>query len=74
MDFEISPSQVKALQQSGEIFTLLDVREPWEYEASRLEGAKHIPMGDVAARAHQELDPDDHICLLYTSPSPRDCS
>ncbi len=64
MDFEISPGQVKSLQQSGEAFTLLDVREAWEYEASRIEGAKHIPMGDVPSRAHQELDPDAHIVVI----------
>src|ERR1035441_3651318 len=64
MDFEISPGQVKSLQKRGEAFTLLDVREAWEYEASRIEGAKHIPMGDVPTRAHQELDPDDHIVVL----------
>ena len=45
MDFEISPGQVKSLQKRGETFTLLDVREAWEYDASRIEGAKHIPMG-----------------------------
>ncbi|MGD0792277.1 MAG: rhodanese-like domain-containing protein [Terriglobales bacterium] len=64
MDFEISPGQVKALQKRGETFTLLDVREAWEYEASRIEGAKHIPMGDIPTRAHPELDPDDHIVVL----------
>ena len=64
MDFEISPGQVQSLQKRGEAFTLLDVREAWEYEASRIEGAKHIPMGDIPARAHQELDPDDYIVVL----------
>jgi len=64
MDFEISPGQVKALQKSGATFTLLDVREPWECAASRIEGAKHIPMGDIPTRAHQELDPDHHIVVL----------
>ena len=64
MDFEISPGQVKSLQTSGETFTLLDVREAWEYEAARIAGAKHIPMGDIPARAHQELDPDDHIVVV----------
>ena len=64
MDFEISPSQVKALQQSGQEVLLLDVREPWEFETSQIEGSKHIPMGDVPARAHQELDPDEHIVVL----------
>jgi len=51
MDFEISPGQFKTLQKSGEAFTLLDVREPWEYEASRIEGAKHIPMADIPPRS-----------------------
>ncbi len=64
MDFEISPSQVKALQQQAEPFILLDVREPWEFEASHLEGTKHIPMGDIPTRAHQELDPDTHIVVM----------
>lgn len=64
MDFEISPGQVKSMQQRGETFTLVDVREPWEYEASRIAGAKHIPMGDIPTRAHQELNPDDHIVVM----------
>ena len=64
MDFEISASQVKALQKRGENFTLLDVREPWEYEKARLDGCKPIPMGDIPSRAHQELDPDDHIIVM----------
>ena len=64
MDFEISPGQVKSLQKNGEAFTLLDVREPWEYEASHIEGTKHIPMGDIPMRAQQELDPDAHIVVM----------
>jgi rhodanese-related sulfurtransferase len=64
MDFEISAGQVKSLQKRCETFILLDVREPWEVEAARIEGAKHIPMGDIPARAHQELDPEEHIVVL----------
>ncbi len=64
MDFEISAGQVKALEKSGAAFTLLDVREPWEFETARIEGSRHIPMGDVPARAHRELDPDDHIIVV----------
>ena len=29
---------------------LLDVREGWEWEAARIEGAQHIPMREVPAR------------------------
>lgn len=64
MEFEISPEQVQALKKSGAAFTLLDVREPWEFETAKIEGAKLIPMGDVPARAHQELDPDEHIVVF----------
>ena len=64
MDFEISAGQVKSLQKRGEPFTLLDVREPSEWEKARIEGSKNIPMGDVPTCAHQELDPDDHIIVM----------
>jgi len=64
MDFEISAGQVKSLQKRGESFTLLDVREPSEWEKARIEGSTNIPMGDVPTRAHQELDPDDHIIVM----------
>lgn len=64
LDLEISCGQVKILQKNSEPFTLLDVREGWETEASRLEGAKHIPMGDIPTRAHQELDPEQRIIVM----------
>jgi rhodanese-related sulfurtransferase len=63
MDYEISPDDLKKMEERHEPFTLLDVREPWEFEAARIEGAKLVPMGDVPSRAHQELDPDDHIVV-----------
>jgi len=64
MDFETSPEKVKRLREQGEKFTLLDVREAWEFETSQIEDSIHIPMGDVPSRAHQELDPDEHIVVV----------
>ena len=64
MDFEISAGQVKSLLKQGEKLTLLDVREPWELEKANLEGSTNIPMGDIPARANQELDPDEHIVVV----------
>jgi rhodanese-related sulfurtransferase len=64
MDFEISAGQVKALRKGGAAFTLLDVREAAELALASLDGAKHIPMGDIPARAHQELNPEDHIVVM----------
>jgi rhodanese-related sulfurtransferase len=61
LDYQIAVEDVKVALDKGEPFVLIDVREPWEHELARIEGSKLIPMGDVPSRAHQELDPDDHI-------------
>ncbi len=64
MDYEISVEDVKAKLDRKETFTLIDVREPWEFQTAHIDGAKLLPMGDVPSRAHQELDPEDHIVVL----------
>ena len=64
MDYEIQPAEVSSLREKNASFTLLDVREPWEYQAARIEGSVHMPMGEVPTRAHQELDPDAHIVVV----------
>ena len=64
MDYEISVADVKSLSDAGREFTLLDVREPWEFDAARIAGSKHIPMGDIPARFNQELDPEKHIVVV----------
>ena len=47
MDYEITPEEVKTKLDQGEEFTLLDVREPWEFETAHMAGAKLVPMGDI---------------------------
>ena len=63
MDYEITPEDVKSAVDRKESFTLLDVREPWEFETARIDGATLIPMGDISRRANQELDPEAHIVV-----------
>jgi len=64
MEYEITPEDVKDKLDGGEVFALVDVREPWEFETAHIDGAKLMPMGDVPARAHQELDPEDRIVVI----------
>jgi rhodanese-related sulfurtransferase len=64
LEFEITPEELKALQDQRAHLTLLDVREPWEFELSKIADSRLIPMGDVPSRAHQELDPDAHIVVV----------
>jgi adenylyltransferase/sulfurtransferase len=46
---EISVHELKALMDSGDPFTLIDVREPYEAEMASM-GGKLIPMGEVLSR------------------------
>lgn len=64
LDFEITPLELKKKRDAGEKVVLLDVREPLEIQTAHVQGTKNIPMGDVPARAHQELDPDAHIVVM----------
>ncbi len=64
LDFEITPEQLKKQLDAGEKIVVLDVREPWEIEKAHVTNTKNIPMGDIPKRAHQELDPEDHIVVM----------
>lgn len=63
LDFEISPSEARELLSGGQA-RLIDVREPWEFETARVDGSLLMPMGNVPARAHGELDPDERLVIL----------
>jgi len=64
MEYEISVTDLKLLRDGGREFTLLDVREPWEFQTAQIPDSKHMPMGDVPARFQKELDPDTHIVVV----------
>jgi molybdopterin/thiamine biosynthesis adenylyltransferase/rhodanese-related sulfurtransferase/molybdopterin converting factor small subunit len=59
-DGVIEPAEVKQKLDRGDDFTLIDVREPHEYEIARIPGAKLIPLGQLGQRL-AELDPNADI-------------
>ena len=64
-DLELTPTDLKQRLDRGEKLLLLDVREPWEFDICRIEGAKLIPMGQIPANL-QSLDVDeDVICYCH---------
>ncbi|WP_229740862.1 rhodanese-like domain-containing protein [Silvibacterium dinghuense] len=69
MDFEISPTDLQQILASHSTpadtqnFVLLDVREPWEFEAASIAGSTLMPMGEIRSRL-QELDPEAHIVTV----------
>jgi rhodanese-related sulfurtransferase len=61
---EISVQAFSQQRQLPNAPLLLDVREPWEYQTASLPDSLLMPMGEVASRAHTELDPDAPIVVL----------
>ena len=65
---QLTPTELKQRLDAGEKLTLIDVREPFEWDISNLAqyGATLMPLAEVAARA-AELDPTDNIVLYCRS-------
>ena len=62
---QISPNELAAWLSDPrrEKPVLLDVREPWEWQTARIEGAQHIPMREVPARVG-EIDRDREVVAI----------
>jgi sulfur-carrier protein adenylyltransferase/sulfurtransferase len=58
----ITATELKTKIDRKEKFVLVDVREPFEYDISRIPGSKLIPLGELPARL-SELDSADDIVL-----------
>jgi len=63
LDFEISAADAQSLLNDQKA-RFIDVREPWEVETAHIDGSLVMPMGEVPARAHQELDPDERLVIF----------
>jgi molybdopterin/thiamine biosynthesis adenylyltransferase/rhodanese-related sulfurtransferase len=60
---DIRPSEVAGLRSEGAI--LLDVREPVEWNEGHLEGAIHLPQGQVPARIAEAVPDRDATIVVY---------
>jgi rhodanese-related sulfurtransferase len=49
-NIEVEPERAAELIESGEV-QLIDVREPYEVEAGRIEGSRHIELERLASQA-----------------------
>jgi adenylyltransferase/sulfurtransferase len=59
---EITAVELKQRLDRGDKITIVDVREPHEYQINRIAGSTLIPLGDIPRRFN-ELDPDDEIVV-----------
>jgi molybdopterin/thiamine biosynthesis adenylyltransferase/rhodanese-related sulfurtransferase/molybdopterin converting factor small subunit len=59
---EISAVDLKKRLDRGDVLTIVDVREPSEYQINRINGSILIPLGDIPKR-YVELDPNDEFVM-----------
>jgi len=66
VDWDITAADLAKRLKNGNHLSLIDVREPHELEISHLEGARLIPLGQLAARL-SELDSAEEMVLFCKS-------
>ncbi len=59
----ITSQELKNKLEVGERPELLDVREPWEFATTRIEGSRLIPVGEMPDRV-SELDPSRETVVI----------
>lgn len=63
MTSDIDPVEVKAKQDRGDKFTLLDVREPHEFQICRIPGSILIPLNELPKRYAELGDKDAELVV-----------
>ena len=64
-ELEITPADVKTRLDRGEKLVFIDVREPWEHQVCKIDGATLIPLGSLAASLEMLPDVDEVICYCH---------
>jgi rhodanese-related sulfurtransferase len=66
LPLEITPQEVQRRLQAGEKLKLIDVREPGEFQVSRIEGAELVPMRSVPAELSRlDAEADDAPLIVF---------
>ena len=63
---EITAVELKQRLDRGDKLTIIDVREPNEYQINRIAGSTLIPLGDIPRR-YAELNPEDELIMQCKS-------
>jgi rhodanese-related sulfurtransferase len=60
---ELDLTDPRTVNEHRDEVQLLDVREPFEWQAGRIEGAVHIPLQQVLDGRTESLDPDRPVVI-----------
>jgi len=63
---DMTPSEFVRRRETGELWTLLDVREAWEIDIARIEETTDIPMAEIPARL-AEFDASQPVAVICHS-------
>ncbi|MGF1473064.1 MAG: rhodanese-like domain-containing protein [Rubrobacteraceae bacterium] len=62
---QVGVEELHEAREAGEELTVLDVREPGEWQAGHIPGAKHIPRGMLECLVADELPDRDHRIVVH---------
>ncbi len=62
---QFSPKQLREAFRRKKLPAVIDVREPWEFEKSHIEGAEHIPLRDFLKRILEKHPNHDEEVVVY---------
>lgn len=62
----ISPAELSEKMKNGKKPFVLDVRQPHEYNQSHIDGAKLIPLGELASRLNELPKNREIVCVCQS--------
>jgi rhodanese-related sulfurtransferase len=62
---QIQPLHLKEKLDKGEDVFLLDVREPWEFSLSAIEGSENFPLGEVVDRQQEFVFEEEIVVICH---------
>ncbi|MCC2545458.1 rhodanese-like domain-containing protein [Hymenobacter sp. BT175] len=71
---DITSQELKQRQQNGETPLIIDVREPWENEESRIDGSRNIPLGSLPDRLEELEDLKEQEIIVHCKGGGRSAS
>ncbi len=60
---EVRVGEVKQMRDRGDEMTLIDVREPMEWNLGRIPGAVHIPLGTLESKIEDAASRDSQVVI-----------
>jgi rhodanese-related sulfurtransferase len=71
---DITPAELRQRQQAGETPHIIDVRETWEVEESRIPGSQNIPLGTLPEKLDDLEDLKNEEVIVHCKSGGRSAS